>query len=569
MKILHLIFSTSSVFLILKFSPFNKLIKVLLIFSYFLFFEYSIISRNYAIEILLIIIFCILYKNKYKNILSISVVLFLLSSCNIYAFFFSVIFIIVLIYDYIKQRKNEAKKAGKIKTLFSALIALSGIAMVYFQIGNQLLSNAFILDPFSESLFQNYLIKLKTLPNVIINAFIQIPEIKTDFWNTNLFLNSVLNNNLILKSAVALIILLLSAYLLSNKFKFVYIVSTFLFFNFMILFYFGLMRHWGQIFILFFACVWLSIKDNEDNNFYNVKNRKIILNCFLIIILVSSVTASAIASYFDYTRPFSNSKKTAEYIKDKFNPEELIIAGHKDYAVEPVSGYLDKEFYYPEEKIFTRNVGWTLRKETTAIEIYEDIINIKLKNPDKRIMFIKSNFNLIPGWEEIKDEFTFLNDFTGSIVFDEDYELFLLKNDINSELIKKIDYTNYKDILKNINNCDLVLKDNKKLLLESHNNDPNFEFDFSSVSLNKTDELFIRIIIELEDKSDLTIYYKRNDSSSYDEKDSTIRGLRKGPNDILVKVEDFLNLESMRLDPLNTLDNGIIEKIEIYKIIKE
>jgi hypothetical protein len=91
MKSIHLVISTASVFLILRFSPFNKPIKFLLIFSYFFFYEYSIISHNYSIGILLIIIFCILYKEKYKHILPISIVLLLMGSCNIYSFIISLI----------------------------------------------------------------------------------------------------------------------------------------------------------------------------------------------------------------------------------------------------------------------------------------------------------------------------------------------------------------------------------------------------------------------------------------------------------------------------------------------
>jgi len=74
-KIVHLIISTSTAFLVLKFAPFNKLIRALIIFSYFFFFEYSILSRNYAIGILSIIIFCILYKNKYKNLIFLGIAL--------------------------------------------------------------------------------------------------------------------------------------------------------------------------------------------------------------------------------------------------------------------------------------------------------------------------------------------------------------------------------------------------------------------------------------------------------------------------------------------------------------
>jgi len=57
MKVIHLTFSTAAAFLFLKFAPFNKLARVLFVFGYFSFFEYSIISRNYAMGIMLIFIF--------------------------------------------------------------------------------------------------------------------------------------------------------------------------------------------------------------------------------------------------------------------------------------------------------------------------------------------------------------------------------------------------------------------------------------------------------------------------------------------------------------------------------
>jgi len=83
MKILHLLISTTIAFLILKYAPFNKFIKILMVFSYYFFFEYSIISRNYSIGILAIIIFCILYKNKYKNLIPIGFVLFFMGQGTI------------------------------------------------------------------------------------------------------------------------------------------------------------------------------------------------------------------------------------------------------------------------------------------------------------------------------------------------------------------------------------------------------------------------------------------------------------------------------------------------------
>ena len=50
MQYLHLMISTASVYLIMKHSPFTLTQKILLTFSYFIFFEYSLIARNTPIE---------------------------------------------------------------------------------------------------------------------------------------------------------------------------------------------------------------------------------------------------------------------------------------------------------------------------------------------------------------------------------------------------------------------------------------------------------------------------------------------------------------------------------------
>jgi len=43
MKVVHIVISTASIFLFLKFAPFNRVIKTLFVFRYFPFYEYNII----------------------------------------------------------------------------------------------------------------------------------------------------------------------------------------------------------------------------------------------------------------------------------------------------------------------------------------------------------------------------------------------------------------------------------------------------------------------------------------------------------------------------------------------
>jgi hypothetical protein len=57
MQFLHLLIATSSIFIFIKYSPFTPLQKLLFSFGYLPFYEYLVISRNYAIGLLLVLLF--------------------------------------------------------------------------------------------------------------------------------------------------------------------------------------------------------------------------------------------------------------------------------------------------------------------------------------------------------------------------------------------------------------------------------------------------------------------------------------------------------------------------------
>jgi hypothetical protein len=63
-QVVHLIIALSVVALIAWYSPFTLLEKFLLIFSYFFSFEYLVISRNYAIGIMLLLAAVILFLRR-------------------------------------------------------------------------------------------------------------------------------------------------------------------------------------------------------------------------------------------------------------------------------------------------------------------------------------------------------------------------------------------------------------------------------------------------------------------------------------------------------------------------
>ena len=81
----HLIIATTTVYLFCRFSPFTRLQKVLFSFGYFSFYEYAVICRNYAVGILLLCSFCILFESWRRKFPLIGLILFLLAYTSVHA----------------------------------------------------------------------------------------------------------------------------------------------------------------------------------------------------------------------------------------------------------------------------------------------------------------------------------------------------------------------------------------------------------------------------------------------------------------------------------------------------
>ena len=110
MQVLNILFSTCTILILFNWSPFNKIQKLLLTFSYFLFYEYSIIARSYGLSALLIFTFCALFRNRQKNTIKIAIILFLLSHTSLFGLlmascFFMTVYLEEIIRVIIKKEK--------------------------------------------------------------------------------------------------------------------------------------------------------------------------------------------------------------------------------------------------------------------------------------------------------------------------------------------------------------------------------------------------------------------------------------------------------------------------------
>src|ERR1700753_3548685 len=87
MQLFHLLVINCTVFIFLRYAPFNLPVKTLIIFGCYFLFVYSIISRNYALGILLLLVCCMLMANPEKNLVKIGIVVVLMCFTHLFYVF--------------------------------------------------------------------------------------------------------------------------------------------------------------------------------------------------------------------------------------------------------------------------------------------------------------------------------------------------------------------------------------------------------------------------------------------------------------------------------------------------
>src|ERR1700761_5798960 len=127
MQLFHLLVINTTVFIFLRYAPFDLRVKTLVIFGCYFLFVYGLISRNYALGILLLFICCILMANPAKRIISIGIVVVLMCFTHLFYVFAAIGIFIYLLYYVIGKKELYARFA-----IFTCLF-LFGLISAFLQ----------------------------------------------------------------------------------------------------------------------------------------------------------------------------------------------------------------------------------------------------------------------------------------------------------------------------------------------------------------------------------------------------------------------------------------------------
>ena len=376
MQMFNWLLAVGSVVLIVKKSPFSLLERALLIFGYFTFYEYALLSRSYGLGIFLAFLFCAVYCGR--SVISrwrawlMAVVLTLLANTSILGLVMSGVLAIAFYYRISLSPDVRLRKAIS----SYAFLLIVGWGVSAFQIGRSLFNPlgiegfdadaraavargetalAVVRQTVESTLSADALEKVDKLLQIVLKSHLPLPSFHFHFWNDHLLsAQSLIHSSagLVLLGINALLVglLLFVSFQLLRKtplFLSVYVLGCLSMTAIFVGAYRGATRHYGYLFILLIVCLWLA-KWSRQN--LGLSAPSSFATKLFTGILCVQVLAGVYAYTSDLFYPFSASYQTAQVIETQL--DSLPVLAIHQRPISPISGYLDQPLYYPEAKRF-------------------------------------------------------------------------------------------------------------------------------------------------------------------------------------------------------------------------
>jgi hypothetical protein len=329
-QVIHLLIAAASVFLILFYSRFPTSTKLLLPFGYFLLFEYAIISRNYAMGILIAcLIGVILHRNiRYKIPLYYALVLLLTNTHLVGALLAAGIHVYFLLWQ-LEQRKKP--RLILIHVLAGMLVALPALYFI-FPPADSLLNTQVAAG-------NSGLFRVKAFLQSPLRSMLPMPAWwKYNWWNTQFLVEAKEISAVIRLLSILIVVALpvLAFFIFRNDRKSLGLFFANLFFSFMIamtVITLGTARYSGFIFIGFVMSLWMYCNERQLQ-----ARKKMAVNALLVI----HVIAGTFAVIKEYQCPFSNSYRVGELVNE-IPPGKKMVCDY--WAVNTFASFVDKPVY--------------------------------------------------------------------------------------------------------------------------------------------------------------------------------------------------------------------------------
>ena len=313
LRYISLFFGILGVLVLVYYSPFPKPIKVILPFSYFVFFQYTVVARSYCLFALVIFAIGVFYKHRFEKPLTYNTLIAVLVYTHSFGALVSVGLIGVYILDLFRERHSLTK--GKIKRCLASITIPIGVG-------------CFLL-------YQVFPIQQRTLKT----------RWHFDFDHALYVLNESLNETFVGITALSLSILLISTFWFwQRKVLLLYItmitpfliVASIKFYN---------DWHLGLLFLVWILVLWISFESKSESRAASLApyTRKVVLGCMYLVLGVHVYWAAA-ASYADYHGNYSCGGDVAQLLK-RNNIKNRSVYARNFWSIAALPYFEGKMFY--------------------------------------------------------------------------------------------------------------------------------------------------------------------------------------------------------------------------------
>ena len=420
MQFLHILISTSVVFIFLRKAPFSFVFKTLFIFGYFMLFEYNVISRNYILGVLFLFLTCSVFKDRNTKFTLLCVYLAIAANSHMMFVIISfAVFLTLLLEQF--QNKNLFNKTN----LVGYFIFVIGITIAIFQI-----------IPPSDTLFFDHVNQMTFTEKFtkgfisLFKGLITIPDFRTiHFWNSNFLVNL----SKPITAFIGLLIYIIPLLLFKNRkiifFFYIGLVGTNLFFFFTQM---SATRYDGINYILFIIALWIEKFYTSENykikGFLNSLQLTLFKKPIIYSILITQLFSGIYAYSMDFKYQFASANATVNYLKEKkLNAKEIISITCDGTTISP---YLEKKVWFLSDGGYESYCHWN----------YTSVSNFSQKNCiDMVSSYLKTHNDAIyvsyysisdkiktSNWQQLNDtiKIRFLKKYDNAIIANSSYSIF-------------------------------------------------------------------------------------------------------------------------------------------------
>jgi hypothetical protein len=395
------VLATSSAYLWLRHANLPRLLRLMLLGTYCFFFEYSVISRSYALGVFLAFLFCHLYDRRQLHVFRLFVVLVLLSFTSVYGAIMAAALGAFLFWQTIAKLSSVPLARRHRRTIYCQWLlglALLGIAFYVHWKTSMPPADAFYS---SSSAKHPPLFSSKGFGKQFWSALFPWNRRNDGTWIVSGFLGerSPWFKDHLLLAAGPLLGLWLWALRKVPAAAFALLMGVAAMALFQAHEYTGYLRHWGHFFVLLMLATWLFAKHDQ--------RRPVLLYTLAGLTMAVQIATNVRAVQTEIAEPFSGAREAADYLRANHLEEEPILATY-DHAASAIAGLLDRWFLWAETGTESQTVVFHNRRYDFPAE--HDILTWAQSTVQERgrPVLLILNFDLKESLPTLKTDLLFL-----------------------------------------------------------------------------------------------------------------------------------------------------------------